>query len=89
MLVDKCSKCFTPDSCLTKYTDMQKSWAFCHVCDNILDIRHYLIGEFMKDDFGEFPISRISRNIIQGRIDRARGHSPWSDNLDKAKKDMC
>jgi hypothetical protein len=36
----------------------------------------------MKEDFGGFPISRVTRSMINARIKRARGESPWEKKKD-------
>jgi hypothetical protein len=45
-----------------KYTDLNEVFSLCSIC-NVA--------------FGEFPISEISKNMINARRNRALGKSPW------------
>ena len=47
----------------------------CTFCNRIYDVP--LLEEFLKDDYGIFPISRVSRSMIYARKKRAMGNSPW------------
>jgi hypothetical protein len=70
-----CSKCLTEDSFLVKYTDLTTTYSLCGICNRAFDTN--LLPEFMKEDFGNFPISEVSKNMINARKRRALGEGPW------------
>jgi len=78
--MEKCSKCKTDSDFLVNYTDLESKWSFCYFCNTAFDRPIDFIKEFMKDDFGNFPISQISKDMINARKDRAEGNSPWASN---------
>lgn len=82
-----CSKCLTHNPIVKSYTYVEEEITqlvkvdLCYLCNVAYD--QNLLSEFMKEDFGSFPISPITRNMIEARIKRARGkifdvHSPSS-----------
>ena len=73
--MDKCSKCLTESDFTVKYTDLKETYALCGICNRAFD--QNLILEFLKEDFGKFPIGEIEKNIINARRNRALGKSPW------------
>lgn len=73
--MDRCSKCFTIGESFVKYTDLTNSYALCHFCQRAFDVN--TLAEFMKEDFGDFPISAISKAIINARKARALGKGAW------------
>jgi len=73
----KCSKCFTEEECVETYTDLKDTWTLCFRCNEIFDNKAFLLREFMKEDFGKFPIQTVSKNIINARKRRALGENPW------------
>lgn len=79
----KCSKCLSDQWISNRYVyfegaDLEKKeLAFCILCDNAYRATD-LIVEFMKENFGMFPINRIDRDIINARRDRALGRGKWS-----------
>jgi hypothetical protein len=76
--MEKCSKCLTDAYSLVKYTDLNENWGLCRLCNSAFDQKAFLFSEFMKDDFGSFPVSRISKEIILSRIERAKGRGAWT-----------
>jgi hypothetical protein len=58
-----------------KYTDLNEVFSLCSICNVAFD--QNFLPEFLKEDFGEFPISEISKNMINARRNRALGKSPW------------
>jgi hypothetical protein len=76
--MEKCSKCSTDSPFLVRYTDLQERWAFCHVCNSAFDDRASLLREFMKKDFGSFPVNEVQRDMIKSRMNRACGKGVWS-----------
>lgn len=75
--MEKCSKCLTESDFLSKYTDLHDKWGLCNICDRAFDCQAVLMREFMKDDFGCFPVSQVTKNMINSRRSRAMGNSPW------------
>lgn len=76
--MERCSKCSTASGFLVKYTNLNETWALCHVCNTAFDDRTFLLNEFMKEDFGGFPVHQIQKDMILARMNRAGGKSPWS-----------
>lgn len=75
-----CDKCLTKDALFEKYAYREgnelKKISLCHICDTAYKVN--LLPEFMKEDFGIFPISDITKNMIRARKLRASGNDPWS-----------
>ena len=84
----KCSKCLTPDCFVVSYTDLTTNYHLCSICNRAYDKPAELIAEFIKDDFGKFPIGEIDKRIIEARKRRAMGESPWMP-LPAPPKDCC
>jgi len=75
--MEKCSKCLTESGFLVRYTNIEENWALCYLCNSTYDDRIGLLREFMKEDFGNFPLNKVSRGMIMGRLNRACGKGPW------------
>lgn len=79
--MERCSKCNTESDFFVKYKiyeeEMGPTKQLCVLCDFAFDIRDYRLSEFLKDDFGKFPISDVSKNMIDARKARSLGQSPW------------
>ncbi len=75
--MEKCSKCLQEETFLVKYTDTQETWNLCKWCHRAFDIQGDLMREFMKEDFGRFPVNKITGDIILARLKRNKGESPW------------
>lgn len=77
----KCDKCLsTIDDCITyrKYSHVKaETYHLCHFCNKFFNPEPN-IQEFLKDDFGEFPISNIAKNMIEARKRRALELSEWN-----------
>lgn len=75
-----CSKCLTENPIQEKYAYLEgselKQVHLCSKCNSVYS--QNLLPEFMKEDFGSFPINRIDRDIINARIKRQKGESPWT-----------
>ena len=68
----KCSKCLTEDSFFVDYayvTDKLILCSLCHICNSAYN--QNLLVDFMSEDFGRFPISKVSKNMINARIRRS------------------
>jgi hypothetical protein len=76
--MEKCSKCGTKCGPLARYTDLKEKWALCYFCYNIFDNRAHLLNEFLKEDCGAFPVSRVEKDMINARIRRAKGELKWA-----------
>ena len=74
--MDRCSKCLTEGESFVKYTDLTNTYALCPFCQRMFDVN--MLVEFMKEDFGGFPISEISKSIINSRKARALGKGAWN-----------
>jgi hypothetical protein len=75
--MENCSKCLTPCDDPIKYTDLHECWNLCVTCHRFFDCQISWLREFLEEDFGEFPISQVGKNIIDARKKRAEGNSPW------------
>lgn len=49
--------------------------SLCHLCDR--EFGTNLLPEFMKEDFGSFPLHQISKDMINARKKRGLGQSSW------------
>lgn len=83
LLMKCCNKCLTKEDHFVsyRYFVVGEGWKeidLCHFCNNIFD--QPLIIEFIKDDYGNFPISEISKNMIEARKKRSLGTSPWKSS---------
>lgn len=76
--MDKCSKCWTEDTIIYKYSDLEHTWGLCRLCNRAYDDPHTWLMEFLKDDFGCCPISPITKKMINARKKRAQGNDPWA-----------
>jgi hypothetical protein len=74
--VERCSKC-NMQEVVSKYTDLKQTWGLCYFCNSVFANQHYLLLEFLKDDFGGFPMSSVNKKIINARINRAKGERQW------------
>lgn len=72
-----CSKCGTEYEYLVRYTDLQQTWGLCGICNSVFSCDRYLLAEFLKSDFGRFPVSEVERSIIDARRKRALGQGAW------------
>jgi hypothetical protein len=83
--MNKCSKCNIDSEVFAKYRAYGKEvgpvYQLCPLCDRAFDIRGELLNEFMKDDFGTFPISQVTKNIINARRARSVGACPWTNEF--------
>ena len=74
-----CSKCLTENPIEAKYGylegDKFHKVELCRKCNSAYS--QNLLPEFMKEDFGSFPISNIDRDMVNARIKRSKGESPW------------
>lgn len=75
----RCSKCFTEEIFLVRYVYpwMEEEWGLCGICNRVFDDQFSVLMEFLKSDFGGFPINSVNRNMINARKRRAIGGSPW------------
>lgn len=80
-----CDKCLTEDVGYEKYAYLEldgdglvaiKNVSLCLRCNNIFKMN--LLPDFMREDFGCFPINKGDRSIIEARKKRALGLSPWN-----------
>ena len=81
----KCSKCLTEGYIFGKYAYLDYDPNFkdrgltkvylCKLCNDVYS--EPLLQDFMRDDFGKFPVSEIMRSMINARIKRAKGESSW------------
>jgi hypothetical protein len=75
----KCDKCHHEEEFLIKYRIVSPedvtNVSLCTFCNRIFDVP--LLQEFLKDDYGTFPISRESKSMLEARKKRAQGQSPW------------
>lgn len=78
--MEKCSKCLTEESFVMKYTDLHEHWSLCRICNRAFDCQSVLMREFLKEDFGCFPVGQVTKNIINARKKRAMKQSPWDKN---------
>lgn len=62
---------------VSKYTDLKQTWGLCGVCKNVFANWLFLLSEFLKEDYGGFPISSVDKKIINARINRAKGERQW------------
>lgn len=84
----RCDKCLTEIDDGVKYAvcgqrggseDVSvKKYLICYLCNKVYDVP--LLEDFLKDDYGCFPISTISKNMIEARKKRALGISPWNQS---------
>ena len=87
-----CSKCLTDNPIFAVRSEHGETYQFCHLCDAALmqDERTGNIKYgFMRDDFGDFPISEEDRNMINARIVRAKGESPWKTTASTAQQNSA
>ena len=74
-----CDKCLSSNPIQATYAyaglNRMEKVSLCAFCDNVFNTN--LLPEFMKEDFGVFPISEISKHMINARRKRASGESPW------------
>ena len=79
----KCDKCLTEAPEHTQYayagSDEMIKISLCRICDNALKEPLNSLPEFMKEDFGSYPVSRITKSIINARKERALGISHWKN----------
>lgn len=76
----KCSKCKTVATIAEMRTEGGRLHKFCKICSLALandDRTMNLDQHFLQDDFGDFPISEVQKDIINARKARAEGKSPW------------
>lgn len=83
----KCSKCHHSgeDDDFLKFARFSVEGStkinLCYTCNTYFEsAKESLIFEFLKDDFGNCPISQITKNIINARKARNTGNSPWKTN---------
>lgn len=83
----KCDKCLNESDSVINYAIYYppsiKKIALCDFCNRIYDTP--LLEEFLKDNYGTFPIPKISRDMIEARKKRAKGNSPWQSEDDRLK----
>ena len=76
----RCSKCKTFNPIVESHYSNGKTFSFCELC-HIVFTKHpympHLLDEFLRDDFGDFPVSQVERNMINGRINRTKGKGKW------------
>lgn len=75
----KCSKCKAISDIDVSYHEFGKTYVFCKICSAVLkQIKETgIISDFLKDDFGKLKISLEDRSIVNARIKRQKGLSPW------------
>jgi hypothetical protein len=88
----QCSKCLSevPADYVVKYRILPDPVVqLCLNCNSTFDNRAEMLQEFLKDDYGTFPIGKISRDMIEARKKRALGQSPWQkkEQVDEEKKE--
>jgi hypothetical protein len=76
-----CDKCKAEDS-LTQYIEGGEKYEFCVLCSAILEklqktnfLHLFMNPKFSEDD--DYEISRIDRDMLRAREDRARGDGKW------------
>ena len=85
----RCDKCLTsiPADLFVKYHiyryQGKKEVKLCHQCNNIYDNRTSMLVNFLEDDYGEFPIGKADKSMIEARKRRSLGKSGW-DKQEKA-----
>lgn len=91
----KCSKCLYENDLYKQYAyfdpdepQLVKA-VLCHHCDRAFDIMGFLLKEFLKEDFGSFPIHEVSKSMINARRNRALGNSPWEKSNGDNKGQDC
>lgn len=85
--MEKCSKCLNKSDFLIKFSDLNEVWRLCSICHGAYDKPVTLMKEFLKEDFGCFPVEEITKNIINARKKRALGKSPWNNDGDNRGQD--
>lgn len=81
-----CDKCLTriPEDCFVSYGvpsagfDYIKRVDLCFQCNKVYDNRGEMLYEFLKDDYGKFPIHQVSKSMIEARKLRSQGKDPWN-----------
>lgn len=63
-----------------KYSNLVEQWGLCTVCNRAFDCQETLLRDFLKEDFGCFPISQVSKDMINARKKRALGKGAWRGN---------
>lgn len=82
----KCDKCLThiSEEYFIMYSiaysgfDHIKRVDLCFQCSKVYDNRAEMLTEFLKDDYGTFPIHEVSKNMIEARKLRSKGKGPWN-----------
>jgi len=82
--MERCSKCNIEGDFFVKYRvfggEVGPLQRLCSLCNRAFDIQGELLNEFLKDDFGTFPVSQVTKNMINARKARSEGKSPWFGN---------
>ena len=90
ILVEACSKCLTETLFVVEHANLDENWLLCPFCHYAFDCEIYLLREFMKPDFGTFPISSASRDMINSRKRRALGDGTWTKKLtENVQEESC
>jgi hypothetical protein len=82
----KCDKCLThiPEDHYISYAVPFSSFHdidridLCFQCNKVYDNRTKMLREFLKDDYGTFPIHEVSKNMIEARKLRSEGKGCWT-----------
>jgi hypothetical protein len=84
MICYTCTKCLTclSEGNVVKYAilDMDKFQHIflCIQCDKLYsEICDTMMLEFLREDYGNFPIGQVSKRMVEARKSRASGTSPW------------
>lgn len=81
----KCDKCLTriPEDHFVSYgIPTTRSVCIdrinlCFQCNKVYDNRVEMLQEFLKDDYGNFPIHQVSKSMIEARKLRSQGNGAW------------
>jgi len=88
----KCRKCLTEIDekyfvhyAVPSFGEMENI-SLCHQCNCIYDNRSFMLIEFIKEDYGLFPIDKIDQRMIEARKYRSSNKGPWQSNEDLLQK---
>lgn len=75
----KCSKCKSVEPLMGKRLENFEYYQFCKLCNEALekDDKNNAVEEFLKEDFGDSPISQVQKDMINAKKRRVIGKSPW------------
>ena len=78
--MNRCKKCKV-EGASHALIEFGKTYRFCNHCIWVIsEIKETgCVNQFLKKDFGTLKISEVDKNIINARLNRQKGKSPWTD----------